>query len=165
LSNNLILDGKQLDQRIKRISFEIYENNIDEKSIVLAGISENGFALAKLFQKQVDKISPLKSEVVKININKAAPFSNETKLTSSIDSITGKSIILIDDVLNTGKTAAFALKTLLDTNVKKIEFAVIVNRSHKLFPVYPKYRGYELATAISENVEVLLTKNKGVYLN
>ena len=165
LSENLILDGRQVDQRIKRIAYEIYENNIEEKNIVLAGISDNGFALAKLFQTQLDIISPLKSETVKININKAAPFSEETKLNSPINHITGKSIILIDDVLNTGKTAAFALKALLNTNVKKIEFAVMVNRSHKLFPVYPKYRGYELATTINENVEVLLTKNKGVYLN
>ena len=163
VENTQILDNNALNQRIKRISYEIYENNMDEKHLILAGISENGFALAKIFQKELESISPLKILPLKININKAEPFSDETKLVSTVNDLTDKSIILIDDVLNTGKTAAFALKVLLDTNVKKIEFAVIVNRSHKTFPVYPKYRGYELATTINENVEVKL--NQGVYLN
>lgn len=161
---NQILNGTQLDQRIRRISFEIYENNIDDKEIVLAGISDNGFDLAKLFKKELKAISPLSITTVKININKAKPFTDETKLETSIDVIDRKSVILIDDVLNTGKTAAFALKTLLDANVKKIEFAVIVNRSHKSFPIYPKYRGYELATTINEHVDVRLRDDKGVYL-
>jgi len=158
-----ILDNDELNQRIKRISYEIYENNLDEKELILAGISENGFALAKIFKKQLTLISPLNIVVLKISINKAEPFSEETKLASNANDLTNKSIILIDDVLNTGKTAAFALKALLDTNVKKIEFAVIINRSHKSFPVYPKYIGYELATTINENVDVQL--NKGVYLD
>lgn len=160
---DLILDKKQIDQKLKRIAYEIYENNITEKKIVLAGISDNGYIMSSVIEKELNKISPLKVETLKISIDKNAPSTSEIKLSDDID-FTNKSVILLDDVLNTGKTIAFTLKTFLSTNVKKIEVGVLVNRSHKLFPIYPKYIGYELATTFNEHVEVLLKKNKGVYL-
>ncbi|MEQ9289868.1 MAG: phosphoribosyltransferase family protein [Cyclobacteriaceae bacterium] len=161
---NLILDKKQVDQKIKRIAYEIYENNMDEKRLVLAGISENGYILASLIEKELNSISSLKVETVKISIDKQAPSKSEIKLSNSHVDFSNKAVILLDDVLNTGKTVAFTLKAFLNTDVRKIEVGVLVNRSHKLFPIYPKYTGYELATTFTEHVEVLLKKGKGVYL-
>ncbi|MDP4680500.1 MAG: phosphoribosyltransferase family protein [Cyclobacteriaceae bacterium] len=160
---DLILDKKQIDQKLKRIAYEIYENNISEKKIVLAGISDNGYIMSSIIETELKNISPLTIETVKISIDKDAPSTSEIKLSHKID-FTNKSVVLLDDVLNTGKTIAFTLKTFLNSNVKKIEVGVLVNRSHKLFPIYPKYIGYELATTFNEHVEVLLKKSKGVYL-
>jgi len=165
-TENLILDDLQIDQRILRIAYQIYENNLDESKVILAGVSDNGIVFAKLIKAELEKISPLKCVAVRIDINKAAPFKDEVIIDMEVKEMAKSAVILIDDVLNSGKTAAFALKAFLSTNIKKIEFAVMVNRSHKLFPIYPKYIGYELATTITEHVEVRLTgKDKGVYLN
>lgn len=161
---NIILNKKQIDQKIKRIAYEIYENNIDEKRVVLAGISENGYIMASQIEKELNSISPLQVEIVKISIDKEAPSTSEIKLSNTEVGFSNKAVILLDDVLNTGKTVAFTLKAFLNSDVKKIEVGVLVNRNHKLFPIYPKYTGYELATTFTEHVEVLLKKGKGVYL-
>lgn len=163
---NLILNAIQIDQRIVRMAYEIYENNLDEKQLIMAGVSDNGFVFASMMSQELEKISRIKTSVVKIDINKKAPFMEEIHIDNLEEKeLNKKSIVLFDDVLNSGKTAAFALKAFLNTNIKKIEVAVMVNRSHKSFPIYPKYKGYELATTINEHVEVILKgKDKGVYL-
>ena len=158
-----ILDSKQIDQKIKRIAYEIYENNISEKEVVLAGISDNGHILASAVQQELQSFSPLKTSTLKVSIDKKAPSKSNVILSEEMN-FSKKVVILLDDVLNTGKTIAFTLKAFLNTEVKKIEVAVLINRSHKLFPIFPKYIGYELATTFTEHLEVQLGKNKGVYL-
>ena len=161
---SLILNKKQIQQKIKRIAYEIYENNLSEKRIVLAGVSDNGFVLASSIQKELGTIDPaVDIETVKISIDKTNPSKSEIQLSSEVV-FAMKAIILLDDVLNTGKTIAFTLKTFLNSNVKKIEVGVLVNRSHKRFPIYPKYVGYEMSTTFNEHVEVQLKKGIGVYL-
>lgn len=164
LEKNLVLNKKQLDQKIQRIAFEIYENNLDETQLLLAGVSDNGYILAGKIGKELGAISNFTIDVVKISINKEAPFTEAIKINYPEEQLNDRAVILIDDVLNTGKTAAFALKAFLNTNTKKIELGVMVNRSHKLFPIYPKYTGYELATTFNDHVEVKLGADRGVYL-
>ncbi|MBU2888016.1 hypothetical protein KO507_19780 [Gilvimarinus agarilyticus] len=166
MSQDLILDAAQIDQRIIRMAYQIYENHMDEKHLILAGVSENGREFALLLEKELKKISDLTYTVGKVDINKKSPLSDEIALDLDDKELVKKSVILIDDVLNSGKTAAFALKALLKVNVKQIDVAVMVNRSHKAFPIYPKYTGYELATTIHEHVTVTFKgKEKGVYLS
>lgn len=165
-TENLILDDKQIDQRILRIAYQIYENNVKEKKIILAGVSDNGIVFANLIKDELEAISNLELIAVRVDINKKAPFKDDIFVDIDNKEMSQTAVILIDDVLNSGKTAAYALKAFLNTNIKKIELAVMVNRSHKSFPIYPKYAGYELATSITEHVEVILKgKEKGVYLS
>lgn len=161
---NLILDANQVKQKIRRMAFEIYEHNFKEKSIVVAGIDGQGYVLAKLLAKEVQAISPIEVTLVKVSLDKLTPQQGEVELDCDVKEVKKKCIILVDDVLNTGRTLAYGLKPFLDTEVKKIETAVLVNRSHTLFPIYPQYTGYELSTTIKEHVEVLLGKESAVYL-
>ncbi len=161
---NLILDAGQVKQKIRRMAYEIYEHNFQEKSIVIAGIEGQGYVLAKLLAKEVETISPLKITLVKVSIDKLAPQQSDVALDTDPKTLKKKCIILVDDVLNTGRTFAYGLKPFLDIEVKKIEVAVLVNRSHTLFPVYPQYTGYELSTTIRDHVEVNLGKDIAVYL-
>ena len=162
----LILDERQVKQKIKRMAFEIYEHNFHEKNVVIAGIEGQGYILAKLLAKEVQQISPLEVKLVKIELDKLAPAQSEVTLDCDIKTLKKKCIILVDDVLNTGRTFAYGMKPFLNTEVKKIETAVLVNRSHTLFPIYPQYTGYELATTLKEHVEVRLGKeDTGVYLH
>ncbi len=160
----LILEGAQVKQKIRRMAFEIFEHNFKEKGVVLAGIDGQGYMLAKLLAKEVENISPLQVKLVKVSLDKFAPQQSDVTLDCDLKDLKKKCIILVDDVLNTGRTFAYGLKPFLDIEVKKIETAVLVNRGHTLFPIYPQYTGYELSTTIKDHVEVVLGKENAIYL-
>lgn len=161
---SLILDSAQVKQKIRRMAYEIYEHNFNEKTIIVAGIDGQGYTLAKLLIREIESISPLKTVLVKVTLDKFAPQQGEVTLDCNAKDLQKKCIILVDDVLNTGRTFAYGLKPFLNIAVKKIETAVLVNRSHTLFPIYPQYTGYELATTIRDHVEVVLGKETAVYI-
>lgn len=162
---NLILTDSQVRQIVKRIAFEIYENNFDEKHLIVVGIVDQGYYVAEMIVQELEKIvEGVKIALVKLTINKSAPLSSGVELDTEIKNLKGKPVVLVDDVLNTGKTMAFSLKALLEVDVKKVQTAVLVNRSHKQFPLLANYMGYELSTTIDDHVQVNLEENKGVYL-
>ena len=115
----LILDARQVKQKIKRMAYEIFEHNFKEKGIVMAGIEGQGFILAKLLAKEVENISPLEIRLVKISLDKVAPQQSEIKLDCDLKDLKKKCIILVDDVLNTGRTFAYGMKPFLTIEVKK----------------------------------------------
>jgi pyrimidine operon attenuation protein / uracil phosphoribosyltransferase len=162
-----ILDQSQIKQKIKRLAIEILENNFEEKSIVLAGVNNNGTGFAKLIEKQLKKITEINIQIVTIRLNPAAPLSTPIELNTQVDSLKGKSIIVVDDVANTGRTTFYACKPILDIIPKKLEVAVLVDRKHKMFPIYPKYVGVSLATTLKEDIDlkILNTEEWGVYLS
>jgi len=162
-----ILDGSQIKQKIKRLAIEILENNFEEKTIVLTGINNNGTGFAKLLEKELKKITEINIQLATIRLNPAAPLSTPIELNIPVDSLKGKTIILVDDVANTGRTIFYACKPILDILPKKVEVAVLVDRRHKTFPIYPKYVGFSLATTLKEDIELqILNKEEwGVYLS
>jgi pyrimidine operon attenuation protein / uracil phosphoribosyltransferase len=161
---SLVLDSHQINQKITRMAFEIYENNFKEKSLVLAGIDGQGFKLAQLLAQEVEQISAIKATVVNVSLDKQSVQLGEVTLDISEKELKKKVIILVDDVLNTGRTLAYGLKPFLQQEIKKLEVAVLVNRSHSLFPILPTYTGYHLATTLTDHVQVTLGKRASVYL-
>ncbi len=161
----IILNATQVGQKIKRMAYEVYEHNFKEKSIVIAGIDGQGYVLAKLLAKELKAISPLEVKLLKVSLDKLAPQQSEVTLDADLSELKKKCIVLVDDVLNTGRTLAYGLKPFLNIEVKKIETAVLVNRSHGLFPIYPQYTGFQLTTTINDHVEVNLGKESAVYLH
>lgn len=159
-----ILDDVQVRQKIRRIAFQIYENNFKEKNIVLAGIEGQGFVLTQLISKELASISSVPQQVIKVSLDKLAPQQSEVEIDCDEKDIRKKCIVLVDDVLNTGRTLAFGMKPFLSVEVKKIEVAVLVNRSHSKFPIQPTYTGFELSTTLSDHVEVVLSKKSAIYL-
>lgn len=163
----LILTRKQTMQKIKRIAFEVYENNFQEQEIILAGIYDKGYLFATLLQQQLTAISPLKSTLVKVSLDKLSPLQSDIELDCDIDMLRNKVVILLDDVLNTGRTLVYSLKPFLNIETKRLRIAVIVDRNHKQFPISADYVGYALSTTIQEHIEVVLEDNErfGVYLS
>lgn len=161
----LILDNKQVLRKVKRIAFQIYENNHEESEIVFSAIYDRGVQLAYLLKEALGEIAPeIVITIIQITLDKSNPLSYGITLDKPVDLMEGKVVILVDDVLNSGKAMSYGLKALLDAKVKKIETAVLVNRSHKLYPISAKYKGYELATTITEHVKVNLVAPFSVHL-
>ena len=159
-----ILDKEQIQEKIKRISYEIYEENFDDKSILICGIEKNGSIIAKRIIKELESICDIKIEFMSINLNKRKPL-NTVEIKSSKNNIKNKSIILIDDVSNTGKTLIYVIKELIKFEPKKINTAVLVNRDHTLFPIKINFIGLSLSTSIKSHIEVKLdNKDVGAYL-
>lgn len=162
---DLILNEPQIQQKLKRIAFQIFENNTKEKELVIAGINGQGYVLAEELTKTLGKICSSRLTLVKVVINKRSPATDTIGLNCDLESIKDKSVILVDDVLNTGKTMAYSLLPFLNGRVKKLEVAVLVNRDHNQFPLKATYTGYELSTTIQNHIEVQLGQKKmGVYL-
>ncbi|MBX2917498.1 MAG: phosphoribosyltransferase [Cyclobacteriaceae bacterium] len=164
IQRTLVLDATNVNQKIKRIAYQIFENNFKEKVLVLAGIDGQGYSFAKLLARELETIAPMETKVVKVTLDKSAPLQGEVELDCEAKDLKKKCIVLIDDVLNTGRTLAFGMKPFLEIEVKKLEVAVLVNRSHTQFPVTPTYTGYALSTTLTDHVEVVLGKQAAVYL-
>jgi len=163
MAKTIILNNIQITRKLKRMAYEIVERNLSEKEIIIAGISGNGFKVAQRLQKELDIVGKFKSSLIEIQLDKEAPTQTEIELKhKDVIKLDKKVIILVDDVLNTGRTMAYSLKPFLSNQVKKIETAVLVNRSHTTFPIAPTYTGYELSTTLSDHVEVVLSTNKEV---
>jgi len=155
-----ILQHQQIEQIVKRIAIEILEQNIDEKEIILAGINNNGMHLAHLLMNELLKISKIDFTLTRIVVSPAAPLDNEILLEIPAKELKNKVLIIVDDVANTGRTLFYAFQPLLDTMMKKVEIAVLVNRMHKSFPISVDYKGVELATTLQQNIIVELSDNK-----
>ncbi|WP_437922348.1 phosphoribosyltransferase family protein [Sphingobacterium sp. LRF_L2] len=152
----LILDKEQIRQKSIRIAYQILEDNFEEESIVLVGIADRGYIFATRLQKILQSIAPDKKfELLKVTISKTKR-SLEARTDHAIDVATNKVIILIDDVLNSGRTLAYGLGMFLDIPLKKMRTAVLIDRSHHQFPLFSDYYGLKLSTILKEHVEVVL---------
>jgi len=154
----LILNQTQIQQKINRIAHQILEDNFDEKEIIVAGVVERGYKLAIRLVEVLSKISTIKIKLARIELNK-----DSSKLESAIDipisECENKVIILVDDVLNSGRTLAYGLGVFLNIPLKKLRSVVLIDRSHKNFPVATDFVGLELSTVLKEHVTVVLGKD------
>ncbi|GAB3201513.1 pyrimidine operon attenuation protein/uracil phosphoribosyltransferase [Pontibacter aydingkolensis] len=157
---NLILDQGQIEQKITRMAYEMYEQNFEERELVLAGIYQNGYTLAQRLAQKLEAISPLKVQLLQVQLNKTTPLEAPVILTPTDINLDGKVVVVVDDVLNTGKTLAYTLNAFLPKNPKKVEIATLVDRHHPLYPMAATYTGYSLATTLRERVEVVLEENE-----
>ncbi|GGF47645.1 phosphoribosyltransferase family protein [Echinicola rosea] len=160
----LVLNHKQIHQKIVRIAYEIYERNAGEQALVFAGVTGMGSVLAGILADKVREISPLAIQQIEVSLDKFTKEQPEITVSPAVD-LTDQCLVIIDDVLNSGRTLTYVMEPFVKYAVKQIEIAVLVNRSHKKFPVSADYTGYELATTLSENIEVHLDDHDStVYL-
>ncbi|MDR6560576.1 MULTISPECIES: phosphoribosyltransferase family protein [unclassified Arcicella] len=166
LIESQILSQTQVLQKIRRIAFEIYENNFEESDIVIAGIRGQGHALAKLLANALQEISPIEASAVLIDVDKDVTYESPVEFDCDERFLEHKTIVVVDDVLNSGRTLAYSLSPFLSIPVKRIQVAVMVDRNYRRFPILADYVGYELSTTLSEYVSVVLDDEArmGVYL-
>ena len=146
-----ILNKDSANKKLQRMAYEILENNADESGIILAGIRESGSVIARNIQKLLKTIGDIPTTLITISLDKKKP---DTVTLSSNEDFTDKVVIVIDDVANSGKTMLYAMKPLLEYYPKKIQTLVLVERSHKAFPVKPDYVGLSISTTLLEHIFV-----------
>ncbi|WP_420149283.1 phosphoribosyltransferase family protein, partial [Spirosoma sp.] len=146
--------------------FQIYENNFEETDLLLAGIAGEGYVLAQALTQELQTIAPFSVRLIQLNLDKSQrtqpPVLPELPDMNYADMV----VIVVDDVLYTGRTLAFSLQPFLSVPLRKLQVAVLVDRNHPRYPVAADYKGYELSTTLTEHVDVVLSDEtqKGVYV-
>lgn len=158
-SMNNILNHLEIEQKINRLAHELLENCFEEEEIFIAGISGNGSVLAEKLKLILTKNTPQSIQVVKITVNKDEPWSEPISLSVPEEALKNGFIILVDDVLNSGKTMQYALVKLLERPTKAIKTLALVDRSHRRYPIKADFVGLSLSTTLKERVEVDLSSN------
>ncbi len=163
-TKNYFMDEATAAKKLERMAYEIAEQNIDEeKELILAGIRDNGVTIAHIIASYLKDLLPVAVRVIEIGLDKRHPsdirISEETDFNDAI-------IIIIDDVVNSGKTLLFALKPFLAFYPRKIQTLTLVERTHKMYPVAADYVGISLATTLQEHIFVEVQHNRvtGAYL-
>lgn len=158
MSANIILNHQEIQHKTKRIAYQIYETFVDEKLLVIAGISKNGFIFANKIAKALGEISDLEIILCEVFIDKQIPNS-EIKTSISKSEYENKGIVLVDDVLNSGTTLIYGVKHFLEVPLTKFKTAVLVDRNHKKYPVKADFKGISLSTSSLEHVQVVFEEN------
>lgn len=164
-----ILNDRQIGQKVTRLAFEIIEQNFDSKKVFLAGINNNGYAFAELLKSELESIDvcPFDVALFRVRINPAAPLSQDIELDIDRKLLKNRSVILIDDVANTGRTLFYSFRPFMSMLIRKLQVAVLVDRKHKSFPIKVNFVGLTLATTIKDNITVEISKkgNREVYIS
>ena len=155
-SKTLIINSQKVSQKIIRIAYEILEHNFDEQELVLIGIANRGYKVAEMIHKTIQDIAPeVKFSLQSITLDKDNVFDKEKiKFSGNLNELSGKTVIVIDDVLNSGKTLMYAVKYILNADIKKLNTAVLVDRRHRNFPIRADFAGLTLSTTIQEHIYV-----------
>ncbi|MFI2743976.1 phosphoribosyltransferase family protein [Zhouia sp. PK063] len=157
-TQNRILNHEEIQHKIQRIAYQIYETFINEDEIIIAGIADSGLAFAKKIAVVFQDISNIKVTLCEVNMNKKNPRGTITA-TLSEEEFKNKCIVLADDVLNSGETLIYGVAHFLNVPLKKFKTAVLVDRSHKRYPVKADFKGISLSTSIQEHVNVVFKDN------
>ncbi|GAB2519383.1 phosphoribosyltransferase family protein [Spirosoma aerophilum] len=162
----LILNAEQIRQKIRRIAFQIYENNFEESTLLLAGIAGEGYVLAQALAEELQTIAPFSVKLLQLNLDKTQSAQPAVEADQPAAVYTDTVVIVVDDVLYTGRTLVFSLQPFLSVPVRKLQVAVLIDRNHPRYPVAADYKGYELSTTLTEHVDVVLSDEArmGVYL-
>jgi pyrimidine operon attenuation protein / uracil phosphoribosyltransferase len=146
-----ILSKATADRKIRRMALEVAEGNYNEQELVLIGIKENGSVIAQKMAGHLADVFAGQVQVLELSLDKKQP--GEVQLSANLD-FTGKNILLIDDVANSGRTMLYALKPLLAFHPKKIETLALVERTHKTFPIAVDYTGLSVSTTPDQHIYV-----------
>src|SRR6185312_5431364 len=148
---NYILTQEVAENKLRRMAYEILENNSGEGQLILAGIRESGSVIARNIQRHLEEIAGFATRLITVTLDKKDPGPVALSEPLSFDD---QVIIVIDDVANSGNTLLYAMKPFLEFHPKKIECLVLVERSHKAFPIQPDYKGLSLSTTLQEHIYV-----------
>src|SRR5690606_1031919 len=151
-----ILNAQEIAEKITRMAYQILEDNFEQDVLIFAGIADRGYTFAQRLKEEFEKISSKRVKLVKISVNKHDNTSFPENPTIAIEQADGQVLILVDDVLNSGRTLFNGLGMFLHLPLKKIRVAVLIDRNHQRFPILSDFTGLKLSTVLNEHVSVVL---------
>lgn len=159
-----ILSDIQIEQKINRLAHQIIENCFEEKTLFIAGITGNGYKLAEKLSSIINEHGLIKCTLAEVKINKEEPWSDAISVSNGVDQMKHAVIVLVDDVVNSGKTMQYALTEFLKFPTKAIKTVTLVDRKHRRFPIRVDFVGLTLSTTLKERVEIDLEGSKKAFL-
>lgn len=151
-SSTIILSHLQIANKLKRLAWQIYENNMDESKLWIAGIDSRGQFIATHIINELNLISSLTINKLDIKLDRQT-FEPRFITNDDFENLENAAIIIVDDVLNSGKTITSSFLPLMNRNIRKIEVAVLASRSHRLYPIKADYVGISMATTLQEHLK------------
>jgi len=151
VAKTYILNGAQAGWKIKRMALQVLEENINAGEIILAGIAPNGSIIARQIKALIQPHLTHEVVVQEIVLDKRHPTTISLSPLCALD---GKTVILVDDVANSGRTLTYAIKPYLEAHPASIQTLVLVDRTHKKFPSQPDYVGFSLASTLQEYIDL-----------
>lgn len=158
-----ILNAKQIQQKIKRLAFEVYENTFSKDQIIIGGIKGNGAVLAKEIASTLKKISHQKIIEITIDIDKKSPKDSVSTPLKEAD-FKSQTVILIDDVINSGKTMMYVVSAMLKNDIDELKTVVLVDRKHRRYPIKADFVGLTLSTTLQDHIHVDWSESPKAYL-
>lgn len=153
----LILTDQQIRRRITRLSYQLWEANFGEPALRLVGIGGGGYRLAELLQAELAVVAPsLQVALTRLTLAKEAPLTTPPTLEPATTTLADEVVIIVDDVLNTGRTLAYAVAEVLRHHPRRVQTLLLVDRHHPQFPVAATFTGLSLSTTLAEHVRVEL---------
>lgn len=162
-----ILSHHQVQQKIKRLAYEILEDHYEAKTLFVVGINDRGYSLASLLIEHMQRVVQMEYRLLRLHISPQSPLDNPIYLEEDVQVLKGQHVLLVDDVANSGRTFFYACKPLMDVLPASIDTVVLVDRMHKLYPIQTNHVGISLATTLQDNitVEILDPANMGAFLD
>jgi pyrimidine operon attenuation protein/uracil phosphoribosyltransferase len=150
-----ILTPDQVSAKIRRIACEIMEKNYPVKELILLGIDAKGNCLSSEIASEINKQKEWKASSYTIIPDACLPNMTSMRLQGlDLTQLENKIVILVDDVLYSGKTMYHALKEVMKGNPAGVQIAVLIDRGHRSFPLHANYTGLELGTTLQEHIKV-----------
>ncbi len=164
-----VLDAEALGRVLRRLAHQVLEHHRDLDNLVLIGVRSRGGPLARRLAAAIEQMTGHNVAVGEIDITPyrddriSSPESAERVAPRLPFPVQGRAVILVDDVLYTGRTARAALDALVDLGrPQRVQLAVLVDRGHRELPIRPDYVGKNLPSAVDEEVQVKLVETDGV---
>ena len=160
-----VLRKEQIKQKTERIAYQIMENTFEEPKIFVGGIAGNGFLFAEKLVAKLNEISNQEIYLFEIKVIKDAPLDDEIELSVDDTDLSNSTVVLVDDVINSGRTMIYAVRRLLQNNLRVLKVATLVNRTHRRFPVHADFVGLNISTTMHENITVEFGDEEIAYLD
>jgi len=161
-----LIDEDKMIRTIRRISHEIIERNNNLHDVIVLGVLKNGYPLAEMICENINKIEHVDIPLYPLDITGYRDDMKTDQFDKLEIDVTGKVVVIVDDVLYTGRTARASMDAVIDLGrPSKIQLAVLVDRGHRELPIRADYVGKNMPTSDSETIRVEFTNNKGVYIN
>lgn len=151
----LVLNQHQIEQKITRLAHEILENTYGIPELFIGGITGNGETFAQQICEILEKNSSQKVHYFKIELDKDHPLDQAITCSIDPDQFSGKTVILVDDVINSGTTMQYGVLKILEKPVKSVKTVALVDRMHRKYPIKCDFVGMTLSTTLGERVEVM----------